>query len=298
MTTIQTAAQPGTTSAARLGIIVMLIGIMLFALNDVMGKWLVATYSVGQVLLIRSAAALLILAPFIWRSGVRPLFSVERPGMQFLRVVMSSAEVYCFYFAVITLPLADVMTYWLAAPIYVAALSPFLLGEQVGWKRWTAIFIGFAGVVVALEPSAATLTAPALISIVGSFCFAFMMLSGRALRGTPDTTLVFWQLVGAGVLGLATAPMGWIAPSGFDFALLGLLGVVAMVAHMCVNRALKLADAATVAPFQYTLLFWAVVFGWLVFGDIPRTAMLAGAAIIVSAGLFIFMREQKAKARQ
>jgi drug/metabolite transporter (DMT)-like permease len=298
MTTILTAAQPGTTSAARLGIIVMLIGIMLFALNDVMGKWLVATYSVGQVLLIRSAAALLILAPFIWRSGLRPLFSVERPGMQFLRVVMSSAEVYCFYFAVITLPLADVMTYWLAAPIYVAALSPFLLGEQVGWKRWTAIFIGFAGVVVALEPSAATLTAPALISIVGSFCFAFMMLSGRALRGTPDTTLVFWQLIGAGVLGLATAPMGWVTPSGFDFALLGLLGVVAMVAHMCVNRALKLADAATVAPFQYTLLFWAVVFGWLVFGDIPRTAMLAGAAIIVSAGLFIFMREQKAKARQ
>ncbi|TYR30082.1 DMT family transporter [Mesorhizobium microcysteis] len=298
MTTILTAAQPGTTSAARLGIIVMLIGIMLFALNDVMGKWLVATYSVGQVLLIRSAAALLILAPFIWRSGLRPLFSVERPGMQFLRVVMSSAEVYCFYFAVITLPLADVMTYWLAAPIYVAALSPFLLGEQVGWKRWTAIFIGFAGVVVALEPSAATLTAPALISIVGSFCFAFMMLSGRALRGTPDTTLVFWQLVGAGVLGLATAPMGWVTPSGFDFVLLGLLGVVAMVAHMCVNRALKLADAATVAPFQYTLLFWAVVFGWLVFGDIPRTAMLAGAAIIVSAGLFIFMREQKAKARQ
>lgn len=298
MTTILTAAQPGTTSAARLGIIVMLIGIMLFALNDVMGKWLVATYSVGQVLLIRSAAALLILAPFIWRSGLRPLFSVERPGMQFLRVVMSSAEVYCFYFAVITLPLADVMTYWLAAPIYVAALSPFLLGEQVGWKRWTAIFIGFAGVIVALEPSAATLTAPALISIVGSFCFAFMMLSGRALRGTPDTTLVFWQLVGAGVLGLATAPMGWVTPSGFDFVLLGLLGVVAMVAHMCVNRALKLADAATVAPFQYTLLFWAVVFGWLVFGDIPRTAMLAGAAIIVSAGLFIFMREQKAKARQ
>lgn len=285
-------------STARLGIAIMLIGIMLFALNDVMGKWLVATYSVGQVLLIRSAAALLILTPFLWRKGVRPLFSVERPGMQALRVVLSSAEVYCFYFAVITLPLADVMTYWLAAPIYVAALSPFLLGEKVGWRRWTAIFIGFIGVIVALEPSAATLTAPALISILGSFCFAFMMLSGRALRGTPDTTLVFWQLVGAGVLGLAVAPMGWITPGGFDFVLLALLGVVAMVAHMCVNRALKLADAATVAPFQYTLLFWAILFGWLVFGDVPRTAMLAGAAIIIAAGLFIFMRERKAKAHQ
>src|SRR5690606_13616555 len=152
--------------------------------------------------------------------------------MQFVRVVMSSAEVFCFYFAVITLPLADVMTYWLAAPIYVAAMSPFLLGEHVGWRRWTAIFVGFIGVLVALQPSAATLTPPALISILGSFCFAFMMLSGRALRGTPDKTLVFWQLIGAGLVGLVTAPFGWVTPTAFDFSLLAMLGVVAMVAHM------------------------------------------------------------------
>lgn len=118
-----------------------------------------------------------------------------------------------------------------------------------------------------------------------------MMLSGRALRGTPDKVLVFWQIVGAGLLGLVTAPFGWVQPSAFDLALLGGLGVVAMVAHVCVNRAMKLADAAVVAPFQYTLLFWAVVFGFLVFGDVPRPAMLAGAAVIIAAGLFIFFRE-------
>ncbi|MDT9071240.1 hypothetical protein RSW38_24215, partial [Escherichia coli] len=88
--------------------------------------WLVSTYSVAQLLVIRSAAALLILTPLLWKAGVRSLVNVERPGMQALRVILSSAEVYCFYFAVITLPLADVMTYWLAAPIYVAAMSPFL----------------------------------------------------------------------------------------------------------------------------------------------------------------------------
>ncbi|MBA3447116.1 MAG: DMT family transporter [Pseudaminobacter sp.] len=286
----QTAAPQST---ARLGIAMMLIGILLFSLNDVMGKWLVSTYSVGQLLLIRSAAALLILSPLIWKSGVRRLFRVERPGMQAMRVVLSSAEVYCFYFAVMYLPLADVMTYWLAAPIYVAALSPFLLGEKVGWRRWTAIFIGFAGVVIALEPSAATLTAPALISIFGSFAFAFMMLSGRALRGTPDITLVFWQMAGAGLLGLLIAPLAWVTPTGLDLSLLALLGVVALLAHVCVNRSLKLADAATVVPFQYTLLFWGIVFGWLVFGDIPRPAMFLGATIIVAAGLFIFFRGQR-----
>ena len=271
----------------------MLAGILLFSLNDVMGKWLVSTYSVAQLLVIRSAAALLILTPLLWKAGVRSLVNVERPGMQALRVILSSAEVYCFYFAVITLPLADVMTDWLAAPIYVAAMSPFLLGEHVGWRRWTAIVIGFAGVLVALQPSAATLTAPALVSIAGSFCFAFMMLSGRALRGTPDTTLVFWQMVGAGLLGLVIAPFQWVPPTAFDLSLLALLGVVAMVAHVCVNRSLKLADAATVAPFQYTLLFWGIVFGWLVFDDLPRPAMLVGAAIIIGAGLFIFFREQR-----
>jgi drug/metabolite transporter (DMT)-like permease len=282
-----------STPNARLGIAVMLFGILLFSLNDVMGKWLVATYSVGQVLLIRSAAALIILIPFIWSAGAITLFRVERPKLQALRVVFSTAEVFCFYAAVVYLPLADVMTYWLAAPIYVAALSPFLLGERVGWRRWTAIAIGFIGVLVALQPSAATLTLPALISILGSLAFAFMMLSGRALRGTPDTTLVFWQMAGAGVAGIVIAPFTWVQPTGFDLGLIALLGVVAMAAHVCVNRSLKLADAATVTPFQYTLLFWAVLFGWLVFGDVPRPAMLLGALIIVAAGLFIFFRGRK-----
>lgn len=281
----------------RLGIGIMLLGVLLFALNDVMGKWLVATYSVGQLLLIRSAAALVVLAPFLWRAGWRPLLRVERPGLQALRVLFSSLEVYAFYFAVITLPLADAMTFWLAAPIYVAALAPLLLGERVGWRRWTAIVIGFCGVLIALEPSAATLTVPALISVFGSLCFTFMMVSGRALRGTPDTTLVFWQCVGAGIFGACTAPVGWVTPDAVDFSLLVLLGIVAMLAHVCINRSLKLADAATVVPFQYMLLFWAIVFGFVFFGDVPRPTMLIGAAIIVAAGLFIFFREQQLRRR-
>jgi drug/metabolite transporter (DMT)-like permease len=287
----------GQHSTTRLGIMVMLAAMLLFSLNDAMGKWLVATYSVGQVLLLRSAAALVILAPFLWQNGIAPLVKVERPGMQFVRVILSTAEVYCFYFAVIYLPLADVMTYWLAAPIYVAALAPLLLGEKVGWRRWTAIFIGFVGVVIALDPSAAAFSAPAVISIAGSFAFAFMMLSARALRGTPDATLVFWQTLGAGLIGLVTAPFGWVTPSGLDLVLLSLLGVVAMVAHVGVNRAMKLADAATIAPFQYTLLLWAIVFGWLFFGDVPRVAILLGGAIIIAAGLFIFFRERQTGAQ-
>ncbi|MBO0140052.1 DMT family transporter [Agrobacterium sp. Ap1] len=276
----------------------MLLGMLMFALNDTMGKWLVASYGLGQVVLLRSLAALVILVPMVWMAGLPALTKAERPWMQLARVVCSTAEVFCFYYAVMYLPLADVMTYWLAAPIYVAALSPLLLGDHVGWRRWTAIAIGFVGVIITLEPSAAMFTAPAVISIIGSAAFAFMMISGRFLRGTPDTTLVFFQVMGAGLAGLAFALFDWSPiQSGFDLGLLGLLGIVAMAAHMLVNRALKISDAATVAPLQYTLLLWAVIFGFLFFGDVPRLTMLVGAALIVASGLFIFIREQMLKKR-
>lgn len=286
-------------SPTGLGVAVMLLGMLLFALNDAMGKWLVSTYSQGQVILIRSVAALVILVPIVWKGGLSGLMKIERPSLQVARVFFSTAELFCFYFAVAALPLADVMTYWLAAPIYVAALSPFLLGEKVGWRRWTAIAIGFVGVLIALQPSSASLTSAALFSILGSAAFAFMMLSGRQLRNTPDTVLAFWQIIGAGLAGLVAVfvtPSGWLPiQSGFDLGFLGLLGVVAMAAHVLVNRALKLADAATVAPLQYTLLLWAVVFGWLFFGDVPQTSIVIGAGLIVLSGLYIFFRENTLK---
>lgn len=285
-------AGPVPQDAAR-GIALMLLGMLVFSLNDVMGKWLVATYSAGQVVLFRSLAALLVLAPFLGRPGAWTIFGGGRPGLQAARAALSAAEVLLFYAAVVHLPLADAMTFWLAAPIYVAALSPLLLGARIGWRRWSAIAVGFAGVLVALEPSAATLTWPAATALAGSIAFALMMVTGRLLRDTPDIGLIFWQTAGALVVGLAAAPFGWVAPSLPDLALLSLLGIVATAAHICVNRSLKLADAATVTPFQYTLLLWGILFGYLVFGDAPRPSMLLGAAVIVAAGLFILFRERQ-----
>ncbi|MDO1580477.1 DMT family transporter [Rhizobium oryzicola] len=274
----------------------MLAGMLMFAVNDAIGKWLVANYGLGQVILVRSAAALLVLAPFLWRTGLKPILAVERPWLQFARVAFSTLEIFCFYYAVMYMPLADVMTYWLAAPIYVAAASPLLLGEHVGWRRWSAIAIGFVGVLITLKPSSAMFTFPALISIIGTGAFAFMLLSGRRLRGTPDILLVFFQLAASGLVGIIIAPFDWVPlRSGLEGLLLCLLGVVAMGAHILVNRALKISDAAAVAPLQYTLLFWAVVFGWVFFGEVPEWTMVVGAALIIGSGLFIFFREQQLK---
>lgn len=296
MSSVHASVAPTVRSGVLAGIGLMVLGIFMFAVNDAMGKWLVSTYSVGQVLLLRSFAALVVLLILIGRSGFS--FALPpQPGLHAVRVTFSTLEVACFYWAVMYLPLADVMTYYLAGPIYVAALAPFLLGERIDRSRMAAIALGFVGVLVALRPSTATLTWPALIALAGSIFFTFLMIITRKLRDTSDTTLVMSQTLAALLFGCIAAPFAWVPPSTRDFALLSLLGVVAMVAHVCVNRSLKLAPASVVAPYQYTLLVWAVILGYLVFGDVVQPATLIGAGIICGAGLALILLERYAAQR-
>lgn len=274
----------------------MLLGIFLFSVNDVLGKWLVSTYSVGQVLLLRSLAALAVLAVLLGRKGATFTLPAQ-PFLYGLRVALSTLEVACFYWAVMYLPLADVMTYYLAGPIYVAGLAAMWLGERTDRPRMAAIVVGFLGVLVALRPSSATLTLPAVIALSGSIFFAFLMIVTRKLRETSDTSLVLGSTLGALLFGGIAAPFAWVTPGAGDFACLSLLGIVAMTAHFCVNRSLKLAPASVVAPYQYTMLVWAVVFGYLVFGDVVQVPTLVGAAIICGAGLALILLERNAAQR-
>jgi drug/metabolite transporter (DMT)-like permease len=289
------AASTGAAHGAIAGIGLMLTGVGLFAINDALGKWLLTTYSVGELLLIRSAAALILLLPFVWQAGLAAFIRAPRPALQIARVVLSTLEVAMFFWSVSYLPLADTVTFYLAGPIYVTALSVLLLGETVGWRRWTAVLVGFAGVLLALRPSAATLTLPAMIALTGSFFFALLMIATRLLHETPNTVLVGGQILGTLIFGIVVAPFGWVTPSPRDFALLSLFGVVSIVALACVNRALKLAAASVVAPYQYTFILWAIALGYAVFGDVPDWFTLGGAAIIIGAGLYIFWREQRQK---
>jgi drug/metabolite transporter (DMT)-like permease len=277
----------------RLAVVLMLVSMALFSANDTMGKWLVGAYSPAVVVAMRSLAALIVLLPLIGRDGWSTAYPLKRPVIQALRVAFGSVEVVCFYTAVKYLPLADAMAFYLAAPIFVAALSPVLLKERVGWRRWTAILVGFVGVIIALGPSLSSLNVGALLAITGTILFSLMTVSTRALGATGDKVLVLWQMVGAFAVGLAGIPFGWTTPSPRDALLLMLLGMVAMGAHICVNRSLKLATAAAVAPYQYTLLVWAMLFGYLVFGDVPSARMLIGSAVIIAAGLIIIARGRR-----
>ena len=290
-------ARPATAQPAKdhtlAGITLMLVGIFFFSVNDTMGKYLVGTYAVGQILLMRSAAAIVFLAPFIRREGLAAFKLAPRPGLQILRALFATLEVFCSYWALTGMSLADTMTFYLAGPIYVTAMSPFLLGEHVGWRRWLAVLAGFVGVMVALGPSGGAFSPHALVAIAGSLMFSVFMVCTRLVRGTSDVVLVTTQVVAALIFGAVTAPFTWVAVGLFDGALLALLGVVAMIAFLCINRSLSVAPASVVVPYQYTAIVWAVILGFIFFGDIPSTQMLIGAGIIIAAGIYIFIREQQ-----
>ncbi|WFP76422.1 DMT family transporter [Mesorhizobium sp. WSM4906] len=274
------------------GILSMLAGDFMFALNDAMGKWLVASFSVGQVVLIRSIGAFFVLGPMIANQGAGKLFQMERPLLQLLRVVATTLDTGLFYAAVVYLPLADVMSFYMAGPIYVAALSHLLLGEKVGWRRWLAILVGFCGVLIILKPSSSAFSLSSTYALIGSIAFGFAIILGRRLRGTSDTTLVTWQTIGTLIVGGAFTIGTWRAPTALDFGAMLLLGVVSCAAHLMITRALKLAPASTLAPLHYSLLLWAIVFGLVFFGDMPSPRILAGSAIVVLAGIFIFHRQK------
>lgn len=273
------------------GIGLMLLAVCLFAFGDALGKYVVATYSVGQLLLLRALAALVLLAPMIWRRRSE-LWRLERPGLQVLRALLSTIDVAAFFAATVVLPLADVITYYLACPIFVTALSALFLGERVGWRRWTAVAAGFIGVMVAMQPSAQTASWPALLALGGSLSFALLMIVTRVLRRTSDIVLASTQFAGSLLFGAIMAPIGWVTPTLASLSLIFAGGAVSVAALLCVNRSLKLAPASVVVPYQYSMIVWAMLFGIVVFGDVPSLATLVGAAIIVSAGLYIYLRER------
>jgi len=292
MTSLAKPSIPDERSAPLTGIGLMLLSILMFSCGDALGKFMVATYSLGQLLWLRACAALIVLLPMIWRNRA-DFTRLERPWLQLLRVTLSTVEVAAFFLATVYLPLADVVTYYLACPIFVTALSAIVLRERVGWRRWSAVLIGFCGVLIALRPSSQTVSWPAMIALGGSFSFALLMLITRSLRATPDVVLASSQFAGTFALGAVMSPFGWITPDLGSLVLFAAAGCISVSALLCVNRSRKLAPASVVVPYQYSMIVWAVMFGYIVFDDKPTMATIAGAAIIIGAGLYIFLRERK-----
>jgi S-adenosylmethionine uptake transporter len=277
------------------GVVFYLIAIFLFALNDAMGKWLVASYTVGQLLALRAIGAAFLLGPMVLRWRI-DLTDRRHLTLQILRILLMAADTYCFFYATRTMPLADVMTFYMASPIIITALSALALREEVEPIRWAAVCLGFVGVVVALRPSAEIFATSSPLALLGAVMYGLGQTITRALRGVHWLHLIVWQFGGAGLIGAATLPFAFVTPSPVDLALLFLLGVVAMICFVFMTKALALTPASVLAPFQYTAILWATVLGWLIWRDAPGPAILFGNALIVASGLIV-LRAERVKMR-
>jgi S-adenosylmethionine uptake transporter len=279
-------------ASRRRGVIFYLLAVFFFALNDALGKWLVADYAVGQLLALRAIGAGFVLAPMVWRLKV-DLSDRRHLGLQILRVVLMALDTFCFYYATRSMPLADVMTFYMAAPILITALSALLLGEEVEPLRWAAIGVGFVGVVIALRPSPDMLATASPLALLGATMYGLGQTITRALRGVHWLHLVVWQFLGSGLIGAATLPFAFVAPSAFDLGLTFLLGVVAMVCFVFMTKALALTPASVLAPFQYTAILWATALGWLIWGDGLSPAVALGNALIILSGFVVLRMERR-----
>ncbi len=279
------------SGTAGLGVVLYLVGVGLFSVNDALGKWLVADYGVGQLMMLRSIGAAVVLAPVVVVLRVK-LVDPRRAPLQVLRIVIAAVDTFSFYYATRFMPLADVMTFYMATPLIVTALSAPLLGEKVERFRWIAVLIGFAGVVIALRPSPQMFSWAAPLALFGATMFALSQTITRELRGVHWLPLVLWQFVGSGVIGAATVPWAWTTPSAFDVGLMFLVGVVSMTCFIFITRALALARVAVLAPLQYSAILWAAIMGWLVWRDAPTTPIIVGNAIIIGSGLFVATRRE------
>jgi len=185
------------------------------------------------------------------------------------------------------------MTFYMAGPIIVTAISALALGERVGVYRWSAVVVGFVGVVIALAPTGDAFHPAALVALLGATSFAISLAMTRKLRDHHPFSLVTWQYIGSGVIGAALSPMEWATPGPIDFGLLLLLGVVSAACFLLITRALALAQASLLAPFQYSAILWAGIFGWIWWQNIPTPQIILGNAILIASGLFVFYRERR-----
>jgi S-adenosylmethionine uptake transporter len=272
-----------------LGVVLYLVGVGLFSVNDALGKWLVADYGVGQLMMLRAIGAGAVLAPMA--VALRADLADRRQApLQGLRILIAAVDTFAFYYATRFMPLADVMTFYMATPLIVTALSAPLLGEKVERFRWIAVLIGFVGVVIALRPTPQMFTWAAPLALFGATMFALSQTITRQLRGVHWLPLVLWQFVGSGLIGAATVPFAWTTPTMFDLCLMFLVGAVSMGCFICITRALALARVAVLAPLQYSAILWAAIMGWIVWRDAPTLPIIVGNAIIIGSGLYVAAR--------
>jgi drug/metabolite transporter (DMT)-like permease len=278
------------------GIAFMCAGVASLCVNDAMAKLLTAHYSPLQILFMRNVIALpLAIALTIAMSGV-PALRSHRPLAHLLRGFLWIAATMFFFTSLMHLGLAEATAIIFVAPLFITAISAIFLREHVGWRRWLAVLIGFAGVLIVVRPGGAAFQPAALLPVGAAIVYAVLMISSRFVD-TRETvwTLLLW-LTGTGAfLSAFIVPFVWVPLRAEDIWLFLGVAVFGTAGMTMMSQAFRMAPAAVVAPLDYTALIWATGLGFLIWGDVPDLATYLGAAVIIASGIYVILRESRVK---
>ena len=284
-------------------ILIKLLSVLLFAMMSVLVRWLGDRVPVGQVVFFRSAFAILpVLLVYAWRRELAAAVRTDRPFGHIGRGMISVASMFLNFAALARLPLADANALSFAAPLITVALAALILKENVRVYRWTAVAIGFVGVLVMLWPyldighitASSSATIGALCAFTAAFTNAGSVIQTRRLTASETTSsIVFYFSFICMLFGACTLPFAWYSPSLAELAALIGIGLIGGLSHIFLTESYRYASASTVAPFDYVAMLWAFLFGYAVFGEIPTVYVFVGSAIVVASGLFVIWRERR-----
>jgi drug/metabolite transporter (DMT)-like permease len=280
------------------GVAVASAAYLSFGLLDACAKLLVRTLPVPEVVWLRFAAhVLFMLVPLAHAGGLRSA-RVRRPGLQLVRAAMLVSMTALNFWALQYLQLAETGAVQFTVPILVALLASWLLGERLGARRWAAVVVGFGGVLLIVRPGTQAFHPAILLSLANAVIYALFTLVTRRLAATdtPEATNVL-SAVGAVVLIAPFAISGWRTPAtATEWAAIAVAGLAGGTGHLFLAHAYRFAPASTIAPFMYQQILYMTGFGFLFFGDVPSSAVLAGGAVVVASGLYLIWREQRGAA--
>lgn len=284
---------PGSTPEHRpFGIGLMLGAMFTMTAMDAAVKWAVADYSLQQVNFIRSIAAMLVLAPLIWKSGGLQALHTTRPWVHVWRTSLMVVISYTWFFALRYMKLADLGAIVMVSPLMITALSAPLLGERVGLRRWIAVGVGFLGMLIIVRPGFGVFQPVALLAVVVAFGYAMLILSNRRNRETESlASLTYYPLFGIFIVSGLLSPLGWTDPTAGAWSAMLFIGICAGLGHLCLTLAFRYASPPVLAPLEYTGLIWAVLLGYLFFDELPDRWTVLGMFFIAAAGVFVVYRE-------
>ncbi len=269
----------------------MLLSVCAFSVMDLIVKWS-DNYPLGQVIFFRGFFGLVLYYFVIPKERLKDFYVTKRPMLHFSRCFFGLMALLSIFTALRNLPLATVVSISFAAPIFTTIFSIFFLSEKVGYFRWLAVLVGFVGIIIISEPGLSSLNVYYVFPVIFVLGMSYVAISIRQLSSTEPVWLISLYFSAAITLaGLFTIPYGWLMPNLKDLILLSFIGIFGGVANLWLSQSYKFSEVSLVTPLKYLALVFAIIFGYLIWNEIPTIKTLVGATLVIVSSIIIFRRE-------